>query len=147
MTDRDAFFAEPHIAVLATIRKDGRPHVGPVWYLYEDGVFLVSVLKDSSKPRQVARDPRVSLVIDRRERPYLAVTVEGTATVEGPMSLAQRIRLATRYLGDVEGPRYATERPPALTQTLRIVPERFFEFGHVSDDPTKYRQGWVEVGS
>jgi PPOX class probable F420-dependent enzyme len=144
-TDREAFFAEPQIAVLVTLRKDGRPHAGPVWYSYENGDFLVSVGKDSAKVRQVQRDPRVSLVIDRRERPYFAVTVEGTATVEGPMSFEQRAAHAGRYLGPEEGRRYAEVRPAEGTLTLRIRPERFLEFGHVENDSTKSAHRWVDA--
>ncbi len=141
MPDREALFAEPNVAVLVTIRKDGRPHATPVWYLYEDGHFLVTILNDSVKRRHVERDPRVSLVVDRRQVPYYAVTIEGTATVDAPMTPEQRRKIATRYLGEADGARYATERPASNTVTLRITPERFWEFGH-DGDVTQYFSGW-----
>ena len=142
MPDREALFAEPNVAVLVTIRKDGRPHATPVWYLYENGEFVLTVSATSAKRKHVERDPRVSLVIDRRQVPYFAVTVEGTATVEQAMTGDERQRIASRYLGPEEGARYARELPAANTVTLRIRPERFWEFGHAGNDVTRFEQGW-----
>ncbi len=66
-------------AILATNRRDGAPHLSPIWYLYEDGRFHISVGADSVKARSVRRDPRVSLCIDEGHPDGQAVTVYGTA--------------------------------------------------------------------
>lgn len=145
MPDREALFAEPNIAVFVTIRRDGRPHATPVWYLYEDGEFVLTVGASSAKRKHLECDPRVSLVVDRRQVPYFAVTVEGTATVGPPMTQEQRRRIASRYLGAEQGARYAVERPAADTVTIRVRPERFWEFGHLEGDTTRFFQGWHDA--
>lgn len=145
MPDREALFAEPNIAVLVTIRRDGRPHATPVWYLYEDGEFLVTINGDSAKRHHVERDPRVSLVVDRRQVPYFAVTVEGTASIGPAMGPDQRRKIASRYLGEADGAKYATERPGTDNVTLHIRPERFFEFGH-DGGVTTFFSGWSPAG-
>lgn len=66
-----------HLATAA----DGRPHVAPVWYVYDDGV--VSFVTSGRKLRNVRANPRVALSIeeaDEREVHWTA-TLLGTATV------------------------------------------------------------------
>ena len=48
-------------AKLATVRKDGRPHVAPIWYdLDGDEVFMNTVTGWLTE-RNIHRDPRVSM--------------------------------------------------------------------------------------
>ena len=56
--DRDAFLREAHIAVLATRGADGRPHAAPIWYLYEDGVFVMITGRRSTKARNIRQHRR-----------------------------------------------------------------------------------------
>lgn len=67
-------------AFLATC-SDGKPHVAPVWYRYEDGV--VELVTTGRKLANLRENPRVSLAVQRAEAgiPEWTVTVLGTATV------------------------------------------------------------------
>jgi PPOX class probable F420-dependent enzyme len=76
----DAFLAEPRNAIVAGVRADGRPHLTPNWFLWEDGRFYVSTTRDRVKYRIFRRDPRVQLVIDD-VMGFRYVIVEGTAEV------------------------------------------------------------------
>lgn len=71
---------EPVVAHLATCH-EGRPHVAPLWFRYEDGV--VEVMTTGRKLANVRRNPRVSISIqhDRNGTPEWMVTIQGTATV------------------------------------------------------------------
>lgn len=60
----DAFLAEPRNAMIAGIRRDGRPHVTPNWFLWREGKFFVSTTKARVKYRIFRRDPRVQVVVD-----------------------------------------------------------------------------------
>lgn len=60
----DAFLAEPHNVIVGGIRRNGRPHMTPNWFLWEDGRFYVSTTRDRAKYRIFANDPRVQLTID-----------------------------------------------------------------------------------
>ena len=66
-----------HLATSA----DGRPHVAPVWYLYEDGV--VSLVTSGRKLANVRENPRVALSVQKDEGgdAQWTVTLLGTATV------------------------------------------------------------------
>jgi len=60
---------------------DDRPHVAPVWYLYEDGVL--SFVTSGRKLENVRRNPRVAVSIERADEGTVdwSVTLLGTATV------------------------------------------------------------------
>ncbi len=67
MTDiaaMDAFLAEPRNAIIAGIRRDGRPQLTPNWFLWRDGRFFVSTTKDRAKFHVFSRDPRVQVAVD-----------------------------------------------------------------------------------
>jgi PPOX class probable F420-dependent enzyme len=68
-------------AVLATIKRDGRPQLSHVAYtLDDDGVIKISVTGDRAKTRNLQRDPRATLSIIS-ENWYEYLVVEGTCTI------------------------------------------------------------------
>ena len=60
---------------------DGRPHVAPVWYAYDDGVL--EVLTGGRKLANVRQNPRVAVSVQKDEggQARWMVTLRGTATV------------------------------------------------------------------
>ncbi|WP_306052982.1 pyridoxamine 5'-phosphate oxidase family protein [Natronococcus wangiae] len=72
--------SEPVMAHFGTC-VDGRPHVAPVWYRYEDDA--VEIVTTGRKLENVRENPRVSLSIqaDDAGRTKWMVTLLGTATV------------------------------------------------------------------
>lgn len=60
----DRFLAEPRNAAVGGIRADGRLHMTPNWFLWEDGRFFISTTKDRVKYRMFVSNPRVQLLID-----------------------------------------------------------------------------------
>jgi PPOX class probable F420-dependent enzyme len=77
--DEERFLLDHRLCVLSTIRKDGTPQSTPVYYIYEDGKLFISVTKTRHKTLNVARDPRVSVVVLAEELPFKHVQVQGTA--------------------------------------------------------------------
>ena len=80
-----AYLEETNVAILATTGPGSRAHAMPVWYVYEDGQIIVGAGANSQKRRNIDRNGQATLVIDRREPPYRALMVQGTAEV-GPAS-------------------------------------------------------------
>lgn len=80
-------------AVLATIKRDGRPQLSHVSYtLDDDGAIKVSVTADRAKTRNLRRDPRASLsIITDDWHTYLVV--EGTCAIvdRDPVPLLRRV--------------------------------------------------------
>lgn len=76
----DAFLAEPRNAMVAGIRRDGRPQVTPNFFLWDGERFYVSTTKRRLKYRIFRRDPRVQIVID--ESPgFRTVMIDGTVDI------------------------------------------------------------------
>jgi len=71
---------EPETAHLATC-VDGRPHVAPLWFHYDDGV--VELVTSGRKLENLRANPKVSLAVERSTDgiPAWTVTLFGTATV------------------------------------------------------------------
>lgn len=128
VNDRETFLQEPHVAVLATVDAKGRPHAAPVWYLYDDGVFVISTGRGSRKHRNVQANPNVTLVIDKRTLPYFAVMAHGQAEIGAGFSAEERLRLAARYLGEELGRAYVTRTSGEDAVSLRLRPGRVVEY-------------------
>ncbi|MBF6600529.1 MAG: PPOX class F420-dependent oxidoreductase [Dehalococcoidia bacterium] len=125
LSDRQRrFVEEPRIARLATVGRDGAPHIAPVWYRFADGAFLVLTDRGTQKHRNIERDPRVELCIDDERPPYHTVIVRGRASVEPAPGEAWRLALAIHYLGEEAGRRYVEANASPHGVLLRIPPER-----------------------
>ena len=61
---------------LVTVRKDGRPHVMPIWGVWMDQAFYFSTGKNSIKARNVAANPNCVVCPGGADE---AVVVEGAA--------------------------------------------------------------------
>lgn len=83
MTKRevDSFLKGKWIARLATLRKDGSPHLTPVWYDWDGRKFVIVTRTDRVKYRNVAADSRVAISVDNNEMPYKGVIAEGRAEI------------------------------------------------------------------
>jgi len=76
----EAFLAERRNAVVAGIRRDGRPHLSPNWFCWDGQRFYVSTTRSRVKYAIFRRDPRAQLLIDDPTG-FRAVLVPATAEV------------------------------------------------------------------
>lgn len=107
--DVEEFLRGPHVAALATVRPNGRPHVTPVWYEFDGRDFVISTFRDSQKARNIDRKGFAALSIHTAGAPFQHVVAEGTARVGSPLDNVWRERLAVRYLGEAAGRSYVRE--------------------------------------
>jgi len=54
----DSYLTEQRVLRLATVGTDGWPHVVPLWFLWDDGVFFVHNLRRSRRTPYCARGRR-----------------------------------------------------------------------------------------
>jgi PPOX class probable F420-dependent enzyme len=59
-----AFLAEAKTVTCATIGRDGRPHLMPLWYVLRDGELWAWTYAKSQKVRNLERDPRCTLQVE-----------------------------------------------------------------------------------
>ncbi len=106
---------------LATAWPDGRPHVMPVWGMWDDAVLWVTCSSQSRKTRNLAGDPRCCVTTEDAADP---VVLEGTAQIVTEPALRQRVidlmnaKYGTEYTADFLEPRQ--------NATIRIRPRRVF---------------------
>lgn len=74
---------------MATIRKDGSPHVAPVWFVLDENSnddIILTTWHESIKGKSIIRDPSIS--VDDQKPPYSFVIVNGIAQIsEEPSDL------------------------------------------------------------
>lgn len=76
----EIFLAEPRNVVVAGIRRDGRPHLSPNWFVWDGERFYVSTTRKRVKYAIFSRDPRAQLLIDDPVG-FRAVLVPATAEI------------------------------------------------------------------
>ena len=54
--ERDEFLTELRIGRLATQREDGWPHVTPIWYVWDEDRFVLTLGKSRLHLRNIARE-------------------------------------------------------------------------------------------
>jgi len=92
------FIARQHAAVLATIKRDGRPQLSNVSYTVDDdGLIKISTSRTRAKIHNLRRDPRATLSI-QGDNWHQYLVVEGTAEVqdENPIPDLRRIYVKIR---------------------------------------------------
>jgi PPOX class probable F420-dependent enzyme len=125
--ERESFLNEANVAILATVGPAGA-HAVPIWYLYEDGVILMSTGRGSQKHRDLERNPNVTLVVDRRTLPYYAVMARGAVEIGPGLDVATRRRIAGRYLTEAQLEAYMARASDGESVSIRLRPRKFIEY-------------------
>ena len=107
----EAFLAQTFptpLGVIATLRRDGSPHVIPIWFRWHDGTVRIWTTDTRAWVRNLVRDPRVAFSVQTFEAPYPAVMMRGLATVataDDAATVEQARGISRRYLAadEVEG--------------------------------------------
>jgi len=123
----DAFLGEQRTCRLATTGPDG-PHVAPVWFVWDGQALWVYSLTRSQRWANVARDPRVAVVVDdgHHYHELRGVELEGQATMVGPV------------------PRTGGEdpNPPELAEPERLLAAKYFGPSPMVHDG---RHAWLRI--
>ncbi|WNV88976.1 TIGR03618 family F420-dependent PPOX class oxidoreductase [Umezawaea sp. Da 62-37] len=69
----------PNFAHIATVRRDGSASATPVWVDLEDDLVLVNGMAGRVWPRNLARDPRITVSVSALANPYECATLRGHA--------------------------------------------------------------------
>ena len=119
----EEFLKGKHFGKLGTLKKDGSPHVTPIWYLLEDGRLFVNTTTSRVKYHNIRRDPRVSFLVDDG---YPYVMIEGRARIAEERDGKKDIEtLAIRYTGEEAGRKAARERYwKDQRVSIEIIPEK-----------------------
>jgi PPOX class probable F420-dependent enzyme len=121
---------------IATTRKDGRPHVVPIWFVLDDNNDIVfNTGQDSVKAKTIYNNPHVSLCVDDQTPPFSFVVVEGLAEIvdEPNETLKWATKIASRYMGEVNAESYGRRNSVKGELLLRIKPNKIMAYKAISD--------------
>ena len=125
---------------LATHRKDGRPHVTPVWFLLDDTPdgrtqVLFTTWHASLKARALLRSPRFALCVDDQEPPYAYVMLDCTARVTQDPGESRHwaTRIGARYMGEDLAERYGARNSVAGEYLVRATVHEVVAFSGIAE--------------
>ena len=115
-------------ANLATIDADGGIHLVAMWFLWDGEAVLLPTSRTTRKAKNLARDPRATVMIDDSRGGFdlRGVTVVGRAElIGGPEAANVNRRIHLKYLTERGRSFEAVDRYLATDDvTIRLVPER-----------------------
>jgi PPOX class probable F420-dependent enzyme len=123
-------------AKLGTVKKDGIPHVVPLWFVLDDrkdqarkGLRdIVFAIYDSSvEALNIQRDNRVSICVDDQTPQFSFVTITGTAKIvrqKYDELLKWNTRIAERYVGKRNAKAYGERNSTEGVILVRVKPTK-----------------------
>ncbi len=134
-TEIAEFVATSRTGTLATIGRDGQPHLTGMWYAVLDDEIWLEPKAKSQKAVNLRRDPRVSFLIEDGQTydALRGVSFEGVAEVADDPETIFRVGVSVweRYTGP-----YTDDAKPAVDQMMhnrigvRIVTHRTRSWDH-----------------
>ena len=132
MTDEKVvkLFSEKNLVFIATVMKDGSPHVSPVWANYDDGFILVNTAEGRIKHKNILRDPRVAVSVTSNDNPLDMITIRGRVLeIISDYNYTHADKLAKKYM-DLE--KYPFKRINEKRITFKIKPEHVYVLPEIS---------------
>lgn len=116
-------FQGRNLAFLATLSKDGSPHVTPVWAeMVEEDLILINTFEASAKNKHIINDNRIALSIVDQNNPFNMASIKGKVIEQTTEGADEHLkRLASRYLGIG---RYYYRKPNHKRIILKIKAEK-----------------------
>ena len=111
---------DKNLVAMTTLNEDGSPQTTPVWVGLDGDDILISTVKDRKKGRNLARDPRISVMIINPDDWQSYFSISGTAVVTDDPTSALINELAHKYIGSD----YTFDPPGAERIIVRLSPEK-----------------------
>ena len=125
-TEIEQFLAGIKMAVMATINKDGSPHLSPNWYYYDGDQLSFVTTKERLKFFNLKRDDRISVCV--YEPPLAAdyVVIQGRATISDGDIWDDARQVIRRYVeaDQVDGHVERWKTQPRIL--VKITPDKIY---------------------
>jgi PPOX class probable F420-dependent enzyme len=122
---------------LATVKKNGSPHVVPIWFVVEVnsrnrntvGDIYFTTGRDSVKAKNIQRDSRISICVDDQTPPFSFVSICSNAKLipyRQKEVLKWATKIAERYMGKKNAKAYGERNSGEDEVLVRIRPIKIF---------------------
>jgi PPOX class probable F420-dependent enzyme len=117
----------PNFCVVATLRPNGSIHTAPVWVDLEDGLPVLNTAEGRAWPRNLERDPRLTLTVQNMQNPYEYVSIRGRVAERTHSGADEHIdRMAMKYLGQEH---YPYRQEGEVRVIIKVAPEHIYHYG------------------
>jgi PPOX class probable F420-dependent enzyme len=138
MSDQDAraFLEAGRDLQVASINRDGTPHLVTMWYLVDGDTTAFWTYAKSQKVMNLRRDPRITVLVATGERydDLKGVSISGHAEIVDDPEEIQRFgeQVFERYWGPItdDAVREGVRHMGAKRVIVRVVPERTVSWDH-----------------
>jgi len=123
---------------LVTSSPSGRPHIVPMWFLWDGRMVLLFSLSNTRRLRNIAANSSVVLALEAAGQGYDVVIVEGRATfIDDPLINGAMPALVEKYS------RVPRRWPPEewaqkFSRTISVVPTKLTAWKTRPGDPPEY---------
>ena len=108
------------MAHFATLKKDGSPHVAPVWIDRDGDIILINTVSSRLKYKNVQNDKRVSLSITDYKDPFTWASIIGEVIELSNVDAETHIdKMSQKYLGI---PKFPRKNPTEPRKIIKIIP-------------------------
>ncbi len=116
-----------NFATIASVLKDGMPHVTPVWMDYDGKHLVFTTEQKRLNARVLKRMPKVSVSVINHENPYEYVEIRGKVVEVTPDGAFEHIdKMAKKYMN---ADKYPMNQPGDVRLLVRIEPTKVVGLG------------------
>jgi len=121
---REFLLTGTRTAKVATVRRDGQPHVTPIWFVMDGDELVFTTGRSSVKGRALLRDGRICLCVDDERPPYAFVMIDGTVTLLDDLEQVRywATRIGGRYMGEERAEEYGARNAVPGELVVRVRP-------------------------
>lgn len=109
-----------------TVRDDGMPQPTPVWFIWENGTFLIYTMPGSHKMRNIKANPLVALSYSESDDAEDYLVIMGEAKVERNVPLpSQNADYMLKYTQGIADIKMTPESfDKTFSAAIRVIPTR-----------------------
>jgi PPOX class probable F420-dependent enzyme len=122
-------------AKLGVTRKDGSPHVAPIWVVLDGDDVIFTTGEGTVKGKSLLRDGRVALCFDDDTPPFSFVIIEGVAQVSRDQDelLRWATALGSRYMGADDAEAFGRRNAVPSEMLVRVTPSKVIAQAAIAD--------------
>jgi PPOX class probable F420-dependent enzyme len=123
----EALLRGRNFAHIGTLRADGSVQVSPTWVDVQGGRVALNTAEGRAWPRNLERDPRITLEVQNFENPYEYVEIRGRVAERTHDGADAHIDLLAKKYLDVD--QYPMRQPGEQRVVIHVEPDYVKVFG------------------